>query len=153
MGTILSGILRIIHPEQYRAGMDVIRYIQQTTDAGHKIGHWTSVFNAVTLISDRHCPMHRDTGGDFRLYDIVTSVGDYTSAPMCLMPCGIQIRNSPGTLVAFSGAAIRHGVAPADGHRLCHAFYMRKSLQDHSAVRSCGWMTQSWYMGWLGRRI
>ena len=94
--------------------------------------------------------VHRDVGGDFHLYDILTSVGEYTSAHMCLMPLGIQIRNAPGTLTAFSGAAVRHGVAPADGHRICHALYMRKALHAYSAVHPCGWMTRGKFAQWMG---
>ena len=149
----MSGVLRIMHPEQYRAGMEVLRKLQNDRHSPEELWRWTSIFNAITLISGRHCPMHRDTSGDFHLYDILLSVGEYTSAPMCLMPLGIQISNSPGTLVGYSGFAIRHGVAPADGTRIGHAFYMRKSLQSYSSVRPCGWMTQECYHMWIGAAL
>lgn len=132
--------------------MEVLRSMNRSTAHRHCLSRWTSVFNAVTLVVGRHCPMHRDTGGDFHLYDILTSVGDYTSAPMCLMPLGVQVRNSPGTMVAFSGFGIRHGVAEADGHRICHALYMRKSLQRYCAIRPCTWMTQKVFAPWLGTK-
>ena len=139
-----------MHPDQYRAGMEVLQRLGSYPHAPRDLSQWPSIFNAITLISDRHCPMHRDTNGDFHLYDILISVGEYTSAPMCLMPLGIQIANSPGTVVGYSGFAIRHGVAPADGHRLGHAFYMRRSLHSYTGVRPCGWMTQECYRSWIG---
>ena len=142
IGSVLSGILRIIHPDQYRAGVEVMCIMQHRCTQNQYLSRWTSVFNAITLISDRHCPMHRDVGGDFHLYDMLISVGSYSSAPMCLMPLGVQVPNSPGTLVAFSGTGLRHGVASANGHRICHALYMRRSLQLYCAVNPCGWMTQ-----------
>ena len=151
IGSVLSGVLRIIHPDQYRAGMEVMRSMRRSILENRCLSRWPSVFNAITLISDRHCPMHRDSGGAFYLYDMLISVGSYTSAPMCLMPLGVQVRNSPGTVVAFSGSAIRHGVAEADGHRICHALYMRESLHRYCGVQPCGWMTQNCFAPWIGK--
>ena len=147
---VLSGILRIMHPQQYRAGVEALQRLHHYPNAPSELQRWPSIFNAITIISSRHCPMHRDTGGDFHMYDILASIGDYTSARMCLMPLGIQISNSPGTVVGYSGLAIRHGVAPADGPRVCHALYMRSSLQEYTGVRPCGWMQQECYRRWIG---
>lgn len=66
------------------------------------------------------------------------------------MPLGLQVLNSPGTVLGFSGTAFRHGVAQADGARVCHALYMRESLQRFTNVRPCGWMTQEIYSKWIG---
>lgn len=67
------------------------------------------------------------------------------------MPLGIELPNSPGSICGLSGKAFRHGVADADGGRVCHAFYMRKSLHDFTKVRPCGWMTQEVYRQWIGK--
>ncbi|KAK7680056.1 hypothetical protein QCA50_017002 [Cerrena zonata] len=151
-GAILSGVLRIMHPDQYRMGYEVLKHLSSLQQVERALSRWPSIFNAITLISNRHCPMHRDNKGSFHLFDILVSTGSYSNAMFCCTPLGIQIGNTPGTIIGFSGTAFRHGVAQADGARVCHAFYMRGSLQEFSNVRPCSWMTQEVYRRWIGLR-
>ncbi|KAK7682188.1 hypothetical protein QCA50_014775 [Cerrena zonata] len=151
-GAIVSGLLRIMHPDQYRMGYEVLKHLASNAHVEEALQRWPSIFNAITLISNRHCPMHRDNKGTFHLFDILVTTGSYSTAPFCSLPLGIQVGNMPGTVLGFSGSAIRHGVAPADGARICHAFYMRGSLQEFSGVRPCTWMTQEVYRQCIGSK-
>ncbi|KAK7696209.1 hypothetical protein QCA50_000862 [Cerrena zonata] len=149
-GAVISGILRIMHPDQYRMGFEILSKLALYAKVEEALLQWPSIFNAITVISNRHCPMHRDTKGAFHLFDILVTSGEYTTAPLIILPIGLQVPNSAGTILGFSGAAFRHGVAPADGTRLCHAFYMRVSLQSFTDTRPCSWMTQEVYRDCLG---
>lgn len=147
---VISGIARIMHPEEYMMGWNMLRAASQDPMFTSMINQWPSVFSAVSLVANRVCPYHREAKGDYRLFDILVSSGTYTFAPLQLQPLGFQIPNGPGTVVAFSGKAIRHGVGSADGHRICSAFYMRHSVQSYFRVRPCEWMRQEVYKQWVG---
>ncbi|KAK7676856.1 hypothetical protein QCA50_020192 [Cerrena zonata] len=152
-GTLLSGVLRIMHPDQYRMGYEVMTGLMHYEQVNLALSTWPSVFNAATVISNRCCPMHRDNKGSFPLFDILISTGDYSNAPISILPVGIQFPNSPGSMCGFSGFGFRHGVAGADGARICHAFYMRRELQIFTGVVPCSWMTQDVYRRWIGESI
>lgn len=148
-GALISGMLRIMHPEQYQMALQMFKTIGGEGEFA-VMDLWPSVFSAVTVVANRRCPLHRDESGYFPWFDILASVGMYTKAPLELQPLGVQVYNGPGTVVAFSGSGIRHGVAAADGSRICYAFYMRESVQDFVGVRPAGWMSQERYRPWIG---
>ncbi|KAK7680151.1 hypothetical protein QCA50_004714 [Cerrena zonata] len=114
VGTLLSGVLRIMHPDQYRMGYEVMTGLMHYEQVNLALSTWPSVFNAATVISNRCCPMHRDNKGSFPLFDILISTGDYSNAPISILPVGIQFPNGPGSMCGFSGFGFRHGVAGAD---------------------------------------
>lgn len=142
-----------MHPDQYRMGYQVMRQLAHYPRVQECLTRWPSIFNALTVVSNRGCPMHRDHKGSFPLFDILASTGHYSSAPWLVMPLGLQLPNRPGSICGVSGKAFRHGAVLADGPRLCHAFYMRKELQDFTNVLPCSWMTQDVYSAWMGTRI
>lgn len=150
-GALLSGILRIMHPDQYRMGYEVMQRLLRCSQVFDVLCQWPCIFNAITTISNRCSPMHRDTKGSFHLFDIVISTGQYHTAPFTIEPIGIQFPNTPGSICSLSGMAFQHGAAVADGARICHALYMRKSLQTFTNVRPPSWMTQEVYRRWLGK--
>lgn len=150
VGALVSGILRIMNPDQYRMGYEVIQGLMQYDQVVHALSQWPCIFNAVTTISNRCSPMHRDIKGSFPFFDLLISTGDYSTAPLSIQPIGIQFPNGPGSVCGLSGVGFQHGVAAADGARLCHALYMRKSLQLFTCVRPSSWMTQETYRAWLG---
>ncbi|KAK7681501.1 hypothetical protein QCA50_015233 [Cerrena zonata] len=150
VGMLLSGVLRIMHPDQYRMMYETQKAIATDSRFEASISNWPFIFNATTIVANRRCRLHRDTRGSMQLFDLLVSVGRYQNAPFFLHPAGLQIPNSPGTIVAFSGKAFPHGVAKANGSRVCHAFYMRQSLQIFTKVRPSEWMKQEVYRQWVG---
>ena len=149
---IIFGIARIMHPEQYVMGMSMLRAMTRTSKFSQVLPRWPSVFSALSVVVNRMCPMHREQKGDCRFFDILASCGQYTSTSLHLQPVGFQIPNGPGTVVGFSGKALRHGVGHADGDRTCIAFYMRESIRSCFRVRPCGWMRQEVYRECIGPR-
>ncbi|KAK7680045.1 hypothetical protein QCA50_016991 [Cerrena zonata] len=152
VGAIISGMLRIMHPDQYRMGYEVMTRLMTYPEVNDTLISWPCIFNAATVISSRCCPMHRDTKGSFPLFDLLISTGKYTTAPLSLLPIGVQLPNCPGSISSFSGMGFSHGVAHAEGARVCHAFYMRQALQVFTNVIPCSWMTQDTYKQWIGDR-
>lgn len=139
-----------MHPDQYRMGYRVLSELAAFPAVQSALEQWPCIFNAITFVSNRCSPLHRDSKGSFPLFDILASTGEYTHAPWVFQPLGLQIPNNPGSMCGVSGKAFRHGVAPADGRRECHAFYMRKELQEFVSVRPCSWMCQDVYGPWIG---
>ena len=78
-------------------------------------------------------------------YDILTSIGPYQDAPLYLSPLGIRINNPPGSICAFSGMALRHGVRYTQFPRISFAMYLRENVRAGVHVPAAKWMTQSVY--------
>ena len=150
IGAILSGILRIMHPDQYRLGIQTLRAMEQFPKVKEALKQWPTPFSAIAIIANRASPMHREQRGHFQLFDVLLSVGTYGTAPLMVEPLGIQMKNGPGTVYAFSGRLCRHGVAFADGARTCYALYMRPEITRFCDVYPCSWMTQDTYKSFVG---
>ena len=150
IGAILSGILRIMHPDQYRLAVETVAAISSLQRVGSTLKSWPTIFSVITVVANRASPMHREQRGDFHLFDILLSVGSYTVAPITLQPLGIQMKNSPGTLCGVSGKFCRHGIGFADGARIGYALYMRPEIYRFAGVYPCGWSTQDTYKKFMG---
>ncbi|KAK7686465.1 hypothetical protein QCA50_010689 [Cerrena zonata] len=150
-GSMISGILRIMHPDQYRMQWEVVLALRRDSRFADVLDVWPSIFQAISVIANRQAPLHRDPKGNYYWYDILVSVGQYTKAHLCLEPLGFQMHNRPGTVVGFSGKGIRHGVAEADGQRFSHAFYLRTDVQQYCGVRAAACMTQEVFRRWVGK--
>ena len=150
VGWLLSGILRIMHPAQYSMAYQAGEEMMKDKQFQNTLSAWPLIFNATSIIANRRCPLHRDSKGSFNLFDLLVTVGSYSKAPLYLHPLGVQIPNTSGTVTGFSGRAFRHGVAAADGSRVCNAFYMRDSLRRFARIRPPGPMLQEVYARWVG---
>lgn len=142
---LLSGIMRVVHPDQYKATRAVHKAIQSTENEG-LLEAWGAVgFHATSIICNRETPLHRDPLTNFRCYDILSSIGHYTGARMSFPGLNAQIPNEPGTVVAVMGKTVWHGVEKAMGDRVCHAYYAREALFRRNLVRFPAWMEQAKY--------
>ena len=150
LGAIMSGILRIMHPDQYREALGVLEGLASVPQSAAALSQWPTVFHVISVISNRHSPLHRELQGSFAYFDLLVSVGDYTYAPLEVWPMGLQLPNGSGSICGVSGKAFLHGAAESDGARISHVFYLRKDLQEFLHVRPCSWMTQSIYRSHLG---
>ncbi len=64
---LIGGILSIVHPELFTAGVNSLKAMNETSDLickGHRLAAvlriWSSPFTAITTISNRDTPFHRD---------------------------------------------------------------------------------------------
>lgn len=143
---IVTGMLRIMHPDEYRAGCDAMaQLLAKQADLRAIINRWGTPFSAVTILSNRSTPAHRDVRSLMEYLDILTSVGTFTEALMELDGIGIQLRITPGTVVGLCGWVLRHAVKPCGGDRIFYGWYMRSAVHASQNVRPASWVTQEVY--------
>ena len=147
---IISGVLYIIHPSQYTMGRQIHAQLLSKDLCKETVESWPSVFTALSVITNRSTPYHRDDQGNWSWYDMLTSIGPYDVAPLYVSPFRFRIDNVPGSLCAFSGMGLRHGVRECDRPRISFAWYMRENVRVGAGIPSASWMTQSCYTSRVG---
>ena len=84
-------------------------------------------------------------------YDLLASIGMYTKAPLYLSPLNIRFDNTPGSICAFSGMALRHGVRKCAESRISIACYLRDDVREGENIPAADWMTQAVYGAFVGK--
>lgn len=139
-----SAILRVIHPEQFRAALRSLRRLGPALGPADRkvLENWPSVFNALNLIVNRESLLHRDSQSDIRAFDFLYNFGQHRAISFDLASLGIQFAYTPGTAVALAGRLLLHGADnSADGDRGCIAQYVRANVFWHVGHEMPGWMT------------
>lgn len=103
------------------------------------VDEWASAFNAATVVSNRETLFHRDGAGQFQWFDVLATHGTYARGLLAFPALGIELDYRPGTVVAFAGNLLRHGVPHCDGERVCFAYYMRKALHHYAQISPPQW--------------
>lgn len=137
--TLLSSMVRVIHPEMFEMGMKTMNRMGMRPDLAEVLRLWYSVFNGVQVISNRETPVHRDHNSRWEWYDLLTTVGPYTKAILEFPGVGLRFWYGSGTVLGFCGRVIRHGVSEADGDRICVAYYMRENVQARLETKYADW--------------
>lgn len=144
--SLLSAILAVVHPGLYRSGSETIQRLWQgQPHLNSALQHWGSVFNAVTILANRETPQHRDNLSRAEWYDMLASVGLYQDAIFELPGVGVRLSYYSGTVIAFSGKILRHGVPECEGERVCLAYYMRDNVHERMGVEAASWMKTRLY--------
>ena len=136
---LLSAIIRAIHPQLFQMGMEAMHHLGSHTDLSDVIKLWYSIFNGVSVISNRETPTHRDNLSQCQWYDLLTTVGPYEEAILELPGVGLRFKYASGTVVGLCGRILRHGVSVADGEQICVAHYMRENVQRRLNTEIAGW--------------
>ncbi|THH05567.1 hypothetical protein EW146_g9870 [Bondarzewia mesenterica] len=119
LSAILSGILRIIHPEQYFAGIECIKKLDDITDIGELVRYGNS---------------------RAEWYDLLATIGPYKKGIFELPGIGVSFQYNSGTVVALCGQVLTHSVSDVDGKRVCFAWFMRDNVHEWLGIRAGGWM-------------
>jgi len=146
---LLSAILRVMHPDLYRAGRTAIielsrqsGNVQNPEATAEVLKHWSSVFTACSVISNRVTPFHRDLQTNPQWFDVLATVGNYSMAMMELPDVGLRLLYAAGTVVGISGKLLKHGVSGWAGpDRVCVASYMRPKVIQRLGVEAPLWST------------
>jgi hypothetical protein len=145
ISAIVGGILAIIHPELYSAGVEALRALKahpRTITKGERLPAvlkvWSSPFTAITAISNRDTPYHRDNGSGHPWFDILLAVGDYQNGCLELPGLGMRLKYDPGTAVALTGQVLQHG-ASCPGDRACIAYHMKSNVVEELGLSSPSW--------------
>ena len=148
---IIGGILSIVHPEQYAAGIGILRKLAQEPTLVKNGQHlskilevWAAPFNVVTVISNRQTPFHRDNGAYYTCFDILLALGEYQDGRLETPGLGMRFKYDPGTLAAFSGRILQHGVTCA-GNRACMVFHSKGNIMRNFGITNLPWVNVSRY--------
>ncbi|KAK7677485.1 hypothetical protein QCA50_003723 [Cerrena zonata] len=146
---VVSGILAITHPQQYEMAKEMKDSMITSGNCAEALGRWPTVFTAISVITNRESPFHRDLHESWKWFDFLLSFGPYKHAPLYLANLGIRVNNPPGTICIFGGRALWHGVRRVSP-RVTLALYMRKNIQKELGIQSASWMTQQEYSNYIG---
>ena len=144
---VLSAILAVIHPKLHDAGRQTAMRLRDTPDIGPQgvLYRWASVFNGVSVISNRDMPSHRDGSSRNNWYDILATLGSYEDCTLELPGLGISLEYGPGAVVGISGKVLEHAVHDFKGDRVCYAYFMRDNVHEWANVPCSDWMNTSYY--------
>lgn len=146
---LTTGILAVTHPEQYAMAGEMKRAMIESGQCEEALRNWPTVFTAISIISNRESPLHRDLHEAWEWFDLLLSIGPYEQAPLYLPNLGIRVNNPPGTICVFGGRALWHGVRKVSP-RITFALYMRKLVQEGLDIEPAGWITQREYERYIG---
>ena len=109
---------------------------------------WQSVYNGMSVISNRETPFHRDTKGRKEWYDTLLSYSQSSTRPQLLIKdVGLELKYSSGTVVALCGSILEHGVSAwGGGDRVCYAHFLRESVRECLDVSPASWVHQNVYL-------
>ena len=142
---IMSGILRIMHPECYHTACEAMDKIRTCPKFADLINQWGCPFNALSIIINRFCGAHRDNKSRMEYFDILASFGDFKNFVFHMESVGVQANLKPGGVVGLCGNIIVHEANECAGNRVCYAWYMRRTVQMSMEVRPAGFMNQQIY--------
>lgn len=142
-GAVLNAMLRITHPDLYRAGMECMDALASDDDFSEAMKLWHSPFNAVSIIANRECPKHRDYYSRKPWYDLLATVGGDLDTSLEYPDIGVRFRYRSGTVTFDAGMVLRHGVSATKNDRLCFAYFMRNSVHSRLNIRPAGWNVAS----------
>jgi hypothetical protein len=140
---LISAILRVIHPELYRAGLAIIRAQGEDPCLLLAIKIWASVFNGVTAISNCQTPVHVDNQSRATWFDILATVRGDSDLTFQIPEVGLHLRYTSGTIVAICGSFLLHSVPPSCEERLCYAYFMWDLVHEHAGVPTPHWVRRS----------
>ena len=142
---LLSGILRIMHPQQYHASMKAMQRILTSPKHTEIIDRWGCPFNALSIIVNRRCRPHRDTKSRISYFDLLGSFGNFTDFQFHMKSIGVTVNVQSGGMIGLCGHLILHEASECVGDRVCYAWYMRGSVHSAMEVAPASWMNQQVY--------
>ncbi|EGO04394.1 hypothetical protein SERLA73DRAFT_44070, partial [Serpula lacrymans var. lacrymans S7.3] len=150
---LMSAILHVAHPALYGSAQEVlitlsfthpslpIFTVHQSDVTVLKV--WSSVFNVLSIISNQEMPVHLDCLSKAEWYDMLASIEDYNEAILELTGAGFCFKFDSGTITAFSGKFLNHGVSSCSGEGIYFAYYMREYVHTMCRVETPGWSVPS----------
>jgi hypothetical protein len=129
---LMGGILSIIHPYLFKRGMDVWKAAHDypwNFRNGERVEQilkiWATPFTAMSLISNRETPLHRDLKGGRNFFDAILTFGNYEEGRFQIPEAGLRFRYESGTVVFLESRSLEHGASPVLGERCCMVLFFR----------------------------
>ena len=151
---VIGSILGVAHPQLFQQGVTALtklsregaKLVDNEEQLMRALKVWTSPFNALTVITNRNTPPHRDTKGRNEWLDLITALGEDDSVRIMTSPgLGLSVDYNPGTVVVIAGKVIRHAAKFEGGERACIAYYMRNKVQERLGLLAGTWMNVGMY--------
>jgi hypothetical protein len=80
LGILINAALYLVSPEQYRESWKtLIKTTAERTDLQHYFVDWPIIFNAMSIMSNQHCPSHINPKAGKRCLDSLVTFGKYTN--------------------------------------------------------------------------
>ncbi|KAI6155985.1 hypothetical protein BKA82DRAFT_3967452, partial [Pisolithus tinctorius] len=121
---ILSASLSIMHPPLYNASHQAMWQLSEWSAMNDPemlavLQHWPVVYTNISMIANWLAPLHCNPQSCADWYNMLISVSNYSKCILDIPSLGIQFDYQPGTVVAFSGQLLWHGVNDVSGN-CCH---------------------------------
>lgn len=144
----LNLTLSLTHPDLFKSGLLMLQRLRHMETTKEVAREWQSVYNGVSIISNRLTPSHRDSKGRPQWFDTLLSYSEASSRPRLLInDLGLDLNYCSGTVVSFCGTVLKHEVQSwGDGDRVCFAHFMRESVRERLDVCPAGWLDRSIYI-------
>jgi hypothetical protein len=143
----LNLTLSLINPELFECGLLMLQRLRELDTTKEIARQWQSVYNGISIISNRVTPAHRDSKGRPEWFDTLISYSDPSSRPRLLLEdLGLDLDYSSGTVVSFCGSIFKHEVKDwGNGDRVCYAHFMREATRERLDVPPAGWLERKLY--------
>jgi hypothetical protein len=137
----MSAVLSVTQPELYALNREsLLRLSERGPELKEHVAAWGFAFNAVTVISNRSSPNHRDQkSGRPEYSDVLLSLGGDSETVLELVTLGIRCRYSSGSVAVFSGNVILHAVSESVNDRVCIAGYTRPAVHCSVGLGATSW--------------
>ncbi|KAI5996562.1 hypothetical protein F5J12DRAFT_725589, partial [Pisolithus orientalis] len=101
---------------------------------------WPMVYTNISMIMNQLAPLHWDPQSHAKWYDMLVSVGNYSECILDVPSLSLQLDYHPGTVVAFSGQLLWHGMNEVSSNYCSLAFYMCDNIHNWLGVPRGDWM-------------
>lgn len=138
---LISGILSMLHPEQFLLGMKAHDKLSDIPQLQEIMELWASSFTAFQVINNRTCPVHTDCGAPYGALDILTAIGDFKGGSIHTPNLPIDFEQPPGSVLALASRVVQHGVQAYEGNRIAFAWFMKDDVLSWANIAQIEWAT------------
>ena len=137
---LLAATLSIMHLQLYTVGHESMIRLWQTASVEWDnkmldiLWIWPSVYNTASIMANRCSPYHMDMNGKVEWFDQLLMVA---GLDMVFPRQHLRLRYNPGTMIAFFGRLLVHGVGDVEGERVCIACYMQQKVHSAFGIQPC----------------
>lgn len=144
---LIAGIYGVLQPNAHEKMLQGFRLLAETPALVSNterlqtaLDAWSFPMHAISIISNRTTPLHRDTKGFKEVHDLLVALGNYTHGRFSLPGLGLRLRYDPGCILSFSGRLFRHG-ASCPAPRACIIYYGREAVLKRLRISTPDWTT------------
>lgn len=138
----------LINPNLFQSGLEMLRKLRKMEGTKDIADKWQSVYNGISVISNRLTPAHRDGRGRHKWFDTLLNYCNDEARPrLRINDVGLDLEYSSGTAVGFCGSIFEHEVLPwGDYDRVCYAHFMREKVRERLDAPAAGWVYRDIYL-------